>query len=123
TVILFFLLCGAVQGQQRLTLNEMLEMGSAQNLNLRSVKQESEYWKQLQSGVFDPGKTQLGGEYGGVNSTKNDTRFFVSQGFNLPVVYRRQRQLYKNEQTAQEQLANWKQAELQREIKLVFYAL
>src|SRR5690606_24563126 len=90
TVILFFLLCGAVQGQQRLTLNEMLEMGSAQNLNLRSVKQESEYWKQLQSGVFDPGKTQLGGEYGGMNSTKNDTRVFVSQGFNLTVVYRRQ---------------------------------
>ncbi len=123
TVILFFLICGAVQGQQKLTLNEMLEMGSAQNLNLRSVKQESEYWTQLQSGVFDPGKTQLGGEYGGMNSTKNDTRFFVSQGFNLPVVYRRQRQLYKNEQTAREQLANWKQAELQREIKLVFYAL
>lgn len=123
TVILFFLLCGAVQAQQRLTLDEMLKMGSKQNLNLQSVKKESDYWKQLQSGVFDPGKAQLGGEYGGINGVKNDTRFFVSQGFNLPVVYRRQRQLYKNEQTAQEQLANWKQAELQREIKLVFYAL
>lgn len=123
TVILFFLLCGSVQGQQRLTLDEMLKMGSEQNLNLQSVKKESDYWKQLQSGVFDPGKTQLGGEYGGINGIKNDTRFFVSQGFNLPVVYRRQRQLYKSEQTAQEQLANWKQAELQREIKIVFYRL
>jgi cobalt-zinc-cadmium resistance protein CzcA len=123
TVILFFLLCGSVHAQQRLTLDEMLKMGSKQNLNLQSVKKESDYWKQLQSGVFDPGKTQLGGEYGGINSIKNDTRFFVSQGFNLPVVYRRQRQLYKNEQTAQEQLTNWKEAELQREIKSVFYAL
>ncbi len=123
TVILFFLLCGAVHGQQSLTLDEMLKMGIEQNLNLQSVKKESDYWKQLQSGVFDPGKTQVGGEYGGINSIKNDTRFFASQGFNLPVVYRRQQQLYKSRQTAQEQLANWKQAELQREIKLVFYGL
>ncbi|HTN08472.1 CusA/CzcA family heavy metal efflux RND transporter [Agriterribacter sp.] len=123
TVILFLLLCGSAQGQQRVALNEMLKMGSEQNLNLQSVKKETGYWKQLQSGVFDPGKTQLGGEYGGINGIQNDTRFFVSQGFNLPVVYRRQQQLYKSRQTAQEQLANWKQAELQREIKLVFYAL
>lgn len=101
----------------------MLKMGSEQNLNLQSVKKKSDYWKQLQSGVFDPGKTQLGGEYGGINGVKNDTRFFVSQGFNLPVVYRRQQQWYKSEQSAQQQLANWKEAELQREIKLVFYAL
>ena len=123
TVILFLLVLGSAQGQQRLTLDEMLKIGSAQNLNLQSLRKESDYWKQLQSGVFDPGKTQLGGEYGGINGIKNDTRFFVSQGFNLPVVYRRQRQLYKNEQTAQEQLATWKQAELQREIKSVFYRL
>lgn len=123
TIILFLGLCSAVQGQQRVTLEEMLKMGSEQNLNLQSIKKETDYWKQLQTGVFDPGKTQLGGEYGGINGIKNDTRFFVSQGFNLPVVYRRQRQLYKNEQTAQEQLANWKQAELQRGIKSVFYRL
>ncbi|HRP54873.1 efflux RND transporter permease subunit, partial [Agriterribacter sp.] len=122
-LILSFLLCSAVQGQQKLTLDKMLKMGSKQNLNLQSVKKEADYWKQLQAGVFDPGKTQLGGEYGGINGVKNDTRFFVSQGFNLPVVYHRQRQLFKNEQTAQEQLANWKQADLQREIKKVFYAL
>ncbi len=122
-LILFLLLLGSAQGQQRLTLDEMLKMGSEQNLNLQSVKKESDYWEQLGSGVFDPGKTQLGGEYGGINGIKNDTRFFVSQGFNLPAVYRRQRQLYKNEQTAQEQLATWRQAELQREIKLVFYTL
>ena len=123
TIILFLLLSGSVQSQQRLTLDEILKMGSAQNLNLQSVKKKSDYWKQLQSGVFDPGKTQLGGEYGGINGVKNDTRFFVSQGFNLPVVYRRQQQLYKSEQSAQQQLTNWKEAELQREIKLVFYAL
>ncbi|HRP34198.1 MAG TPA: efflux RND transporter permease subunit, partial [Agriterribacter sp.] len=123
TVILFLLLGGSVQSQQRLTLDEMLRMGSDKNLNLQSVKKKSDYWKQLQSGVFDPGKTQVGGEYGGINGVKNDTRFFVSQGFNLPIVYRRQQQLYKSEQSAQQQLANWKEAELHREIKLVFYAL
>ncbi|HRN55998.1 MAG TPA: efflux RND transporter permease subunit, partial [Agriterribacter sp.] len=119
------LLCGAmaVQGQQKLTLSEMLKMGNVQNLDLQSVRKEAGYWQQLQSHVFDPGNTQVGGEYGGINGIKHDTRFFVSQGFELPVVYRRQRQLYKSREAAQVQLANWKEAELQREIKRVFYAL
>lgn len=122
-IILFFGLCSTAHAQQRATLEEMLKMGREQNLNLQSVKKETDYWKQLQTHVFDPGKTQLGGEFGGINGIKNDTRFFVSQGFNLPVVYRRQRQLYKSNETARQELINWKQIELEREIKLVFYEL
>lgn len=122
-VLLFFLLCGSAHAQQRVTLEEMLQMGSIQNLHLQSVKKETGYWQQLQSHVFDPGKTQAGGEYGGINGIQNDTRFFINQGLSLPVVYRRQQQWYKSQQTAQEHLLQWKQAELQREIKLLFYAL
>ena len=48
---------------------------------------------------------------------------FLSTRLSLPVVYRRQQQWYKSQQTAQEQLLQWKQAELQREIKLLFYAM
>jgi cobalt-zinc-cadmium resistance protein CzcA len=123
TVLLFFLLCGSAHAQQHITLEEMLQMGNIQNLHLQSVKKEAGYWQQLQSRVFDPVKTQAGGEYGGINGIQNDTRFFINQGISLPVVYRRQQQWYKSQQTAQEHLLQWKQAELQREIKLLFYAL
>lgn len=123
TVIIFLLLCNTTRAQEKIKLDEMLKMGSIQNLNLQSVKKEAEYWHQLQSHIFDPDKTQAGGEYGGINGIKNDTRFFITQGFNLPIVYQRQKQWYKSEQNAREQLANWKEAELHKEIKLVFYSL
>lgn len=122
-VIVLLFAAGNVQGQQTLALDSMLKMGAQQNLNLGSVIKETDYWKRLKAVVFDPGKTQIGGEYGGINGIKTDTRFFISQGFNLPVVYRRQRNLYEYAESEQVELGNWKQAELEREIKLVFFAL
>lgn len=122
-LISFLLLYPAARAQQSIRLDEMLKMGSIQNLNLQAIKKEAGYWHQLQTHVFDPGKTQLGAEYGGINGIKNDTRFFLGQGFSMPVVYHRQQQLYKKEQNAREQLADWKEAELHREIKQVFYSL
>lgn len=122
-IVMFCLLSGSLQAQQKMKLEDMLKMGSAQNLNLQAIKKETGYWQQLQSRIFDPGKTAFGGEYGGINGLDNDTRFFVSQGFSLPVVYNRQRQLYKAEQHLREELANWKDAELHKAIRLNFYSL
>lgn len=121
--LLFMMLCGTLSGQEKISLEEMLKMGSLQNLNLQSVKKEAEVWQLLQSRVFDPGKTQIGGAYGGINSKTNDTQFFINQGLNLPVVYRRQKQLYSSEENARQQLLEWKEAELHREIKRSFYEL
>ena len=78
-LLLLFLAGGPLHAQQSATLEEMLRMGSIQNLQLQSVKREAGYWQQLQSRVFDPGKTQAGGEYGGINGIENDTRFFINQ--------------------------------------------
>lgn len=103
------------------TLDEMLQMAGKQNLQLQAIRKESDYWKQLQSGVFDPAKTQAGAEYGNINSMNNDTRFFINQSFSLPVVYKRQQQVYKNQEASQRRMAEWKQAELEREVKMVFY--
>ena len=113
----------AQQAGRSATLDEMLQMAGKQNLQLQAIRKESDYWKQLQSGVFDAPKTQLGGEYGNINSAKNDTRFFISQSFNLPVVYRRQQELYQVHEKTQSQMADWKEAELKREVKLAFYQL
>lgn len=121
-VVLVFLSQG-LQAQRNVSLEEMLTMASDKNLSLQTVRMETEYWKQLQSGVFDPAKTQVGAEYGNINSFNNDTRFFISQSFNLPVVYKRQQELYKAHAAAQQQMVSWKQAELQREVKNTFYQL
>lgn len=122
-VILFLVCFQYASSQERMPLQQMLEQAHTNNLGLQAARKESAYWKQLQTGSFDPSKTQLGGEYGGINSIKNDTRFFISQSFSLPVVYQRQQALYNMQEIGQQQLADWKQAELDREIKKVFYQL
>lgn len=111
------------QGQQRMSLNEMLKQADVNNLNLQSIKKETLYWQALQSGVFDPAKTVVGGEYGNVNSARTDTRFYINQSFNLPHVYRRHQTYFKSAEEAQQQMSYWKQAELNREVKFAFYRL
>ncbi|MGN6294983.1 MAG: CusA/CzcA family heavy metal efflux RND transporter [Chitinophagaceae bacterium] len=122
--LVLFLVCSQyANAQERMPLQQMLEQAHTNNLGIQAARKESVYWKQLQTGKFDPSKTQVGGEYGGLNSVKSDTRFFINQSFSLPVVYQRQQALYNMQELAQQQLADWKQAELDREIKKVFYQL
>lgn len=123
TVILLLLFANPAAAQQSISLEQALERAGKNNLALQATKKESAYWKQLQSGVFDPPKTQLGIEHGNVNSVDSDTWFTLNQSFSLPVVYRRQRELYQSQETLQQQMAHWKEAELHREVKKIFYQL
>lgn len=115
--------CCSVNGQQKLSIEEILKRAEENNLSLQSSKKQSDYWKQLQTAVFDPPKTQVGGEYGAVNSMKNDTRFFITQGFSLPAVYNSQRNLYSAHEQLQHTLTGWKRAQMEKEVRLTFYQL
>ncbi|MFL5747313.1 MAG: CusA/CzcA family heavy metal efflux RND transporter [Niastella sp.] len=102
-------------------LEQMLQQANTNNLSLKVSRSGVGYWKQLQNATTELPRTQVGGEYGGINSLNKDTRFYINQSFELPVVYRRQKELY----GAHEQLANTqvtlKQQELQKAVKTVFY--
>jgi cobalt-zinc-cadmium resistance protein CzcA len=102
-------------------LEELLLLADKQNLQLQSMQKESAYWSQLQTAVADQGKTTAGAEYGKINSINNDTRFTLNQSFVLPVVYKRQREYYKAGEAAQQAMLQWKQQELHREIRLVYW--
>lgn len=112
-----------VSSQQPITLEDALQKADLGNLQLKAARQQINYWQQLQSSVFDPPKTETGAEYGGISSAKNDTRFFVTQSVGLPMVYKRQRQLYAAHENAQEELVKWKQADLNRAVKFSFFRL
>lgn len=125
-VVAMILLLFSIQqlsAQERMTLPEMLSKARKDNLSLQTIKAEPQYWKQLQSGVFDPAKTLVSGEYGGLNSVRNDTKFSVSQTFSLPVVYQRQRSYFHSKELSQQELSGWRQAELDKEVKISFYQL
>ncbi|MBO9205051.1 MULTISPECIES: CusA/CzcA family heavy metal efflux RND transporter [Niastella] len=103
------------------SLDQLLQQANTNNLSLKASRSGIGYWKQLQTATAELPRTQIGGEYGGINSVNNDTRFYINQSFELPVVYRRQRELYgAEEQVANSRLA-LKQQELQKAVKAVFY--
>jgi heavy metal efflux system protein len=120
--VIVLLICGLqINAQEKMTLPVMLEKARKDNLSLKAIRAEPQYWKQLQSGVFDPSRTVVSGEYGGLNSVRNDTKFGVSQSFNLPAVYQRQRSYFQSREVSQQELSGWRQAELDREVKKSFY--
>ena len=47
----------------------------------------------------------------------------LSQTFNLPVVYKRQKEFYLANENAQSAMLTWKQQELNKEVKLVFWQM
>lgn len=124
TMILLLLAAGTVaQGQQTMTLEQMKEKALQSNQQLQASRRQTDYWKQMQSAVFDPSKTVIGAEYGNINSAQNDTRFFINQSLNLPVVYRRQRELYEVHARAQTDFVRWKEAELIRYVSQTYNKL
>jgi heavy metal efflux system protein len=106
-----------------MTLDQMLQQAGSQNLALQAERKGTEYWRQLQTATAELPHTQLGAEYGNINSVFNDTRFFISQSFTLPVVYRRHRDYYRAGEQAALAQVNLKQQDLLRQVKTVFYNL
>ena len=104
-------------------LEQLLQQAVSQNKQLGVSRTESQYWKQLEGNVFEAQRTQIGAEYGNINSAKNDTRFFINQSFSLPVVYQRQKAYYSAKYTSGELGVRWKEQELQKEVKLLFYEM
>ena len=124
-VILLLVLCkpafSQTPGSKKMSLEQMLQQAGAHNLGLQASRSGAGYWKQLQSATAELPRTQFGAEYGNINSSQNDTRFYINQSFDLPVVYRRQKEYYQaHEQSVLTQTA-LKQQELHKEVKTVFY--
>jgi cobalt-zinc-cadmium resistance protein CzcA len=104
-------------------LDSFLSKAVARNRALSLNKIESQYWKQLSSRVVDLPASQIGAEYGNINSAFNDTRFSVMQSFNMPVVYRRQKQVYEAQYNTGRAWEQVKENELRRQVKLLFYQM
>ncbi len=124
-VIVLLVLCHSVFAQtgasRTMPLEQMLQQAGKNNLSLQAGRSGIKYWKQQQRATPELPRTPLGAEYCNRNSMQNDTRFYINQSFELPVVYRRQKELYQaHEQMVSSQVA-LKQQELHKAVKTVFY--
>lgn len=106
-----------------LTLLQMIDSGRTNNLLLKSGLKQIHYWQQMRRAAFDPGKTNFSGEYGNVNSFNTDTRFNLTQDFQLPNVYRRQAKWYDANRMSAESRQSVMEKDLARDISLSYIEL
>ncbi|MEC4004347.1 CusA/CzcA family heavy metal efflux RND transporter [Flavobacterium sp. SUN052] len=113
----------AANAQTPITLQKSLETALKNNYTIKSERLKSDYQQKLIKTATNIAPTNLIGDYGQINSIYNDTRFGISQSFNFPTVYSRQKKLYTEEWKTSALNVTVKEAELKREVTKTFYAL
>jgi len=61
---------------------------------IKSTTAQAGYFSALSANRFDPAKASFKMDYGNVNSAFTDSKYFVEQTFDLPMVYRQQQNVY-----------------------------
>ncbi len=106
TIVILILFSGVmcmsfpVNAQQTLpnevtSLEQAIKIGLANNGNVKNAKTNIELQKQGKKAAFDPGKTNVGIQYGQYNSYEEDFAFSLNQNFDFPTVYTNQNKLAK----------------------------
>lgn len=108
---------------EQLSLDQLIEKARQQNLSIRAGSKQVEYWERIKKASVDLPKTAFIAEYGNINSDRNDTRLQVTQGFNLPVVYKRQSAWYNANLSAEKANVAVTTKELTRDIMSSFAEL
>ncbi|MBP1652230.1 MAG: CusA/CzcA family heavy metal efflux transporter, partial [Bacteroidetes bacterium] len=113
----------AMNAQQKVGLQESLDLAVKNNLHIKAAKSGEDYYAMLRKSSFNPEKTQIGAEYGHINSMANDNRFTISQGIDFPTVYKRQRDLGIAQWQISQASTRNSENELKAKVKSTFYLL
>ncbi|MBD1384621.1 CusA/CzcA family heavy metal efflux RND transporter [Mucilaginibacter rigui] len=126
TVLSIFLLSVISQvskAQTPITLKAAIDTAVKNNLQVKHEQLKAKYQQMLIGTSASISQATLFGETGQINSNYTDTKFGISQSFNLPTVYGRQKELLK---------ADWKNSVLsiavnevllKKQVSQVYYAL
>ncbi|MDR6784473.1 cobalt-zinc-cadmium resistance protein CzcA [Pedobacter africanus] len=122
-MLLLMFACFSAKAQKTIGIEEAVDIAVKNNLLIQNRQLRAEQAKMLiKTGVNLP-KTTVSAEYGNFNSPLSDDRISVSQGFSLPMVYRRQgRQLHEEWQAALLEV-DLKAAEVRELTRLICYDL
>ncbi|MBN8567881.1 MAG: CusA/CzcA family heavy metal efflux RND transporter, partial [Flavobacteriales bacterium] len=106
---LFSSLAINAQEKQKLSLNEALEMGLKNNLNIQAVTLETKMQSQLVKTAFELPKTEISGTFGQINTQAQDKNFQISQSFNPFQISAKRKLLQENSSASQNKLSVSKQ--------------
>ncbi len=121
--ILIFSFSLNAQEKNRLPLDSVLKIAEKNELGLKIVGRQIDYFSILKGIKLDLPQTTAGIEYGNINSAFNDTRFFLNQSFQLPKVYVRQQQYQASSYNLLMADKENKKAELDRYIRKLYFRL
>ena len=113
----------ALQAQQKVTADEAVALALKNNLHIQAAKLGEQYYQSLRKSNLDFDKTNVGVEYGKINSVANDNRFTISQGIQFPTVYKHQRSINNTNITLSKLSTQQQENELKAQVKAAFYAV
>lgn len=114
---------GPVPAGEKITLQAALDMAVKHNLDIRSSRLGEQYYQALRKSNLDIDKTQVGFEYGQINSIEDDNRFMISQGIQFPTVYKHQRNINNTHIGISKTATLQKEQELKAAVKQTYYNL
>ena len=111
-VLIFGTMSLCTIAQQTVSLPAVWDSIRARNGQLEAMRMQVEAIRTLERTSFEVNPMQLTGEYGQLNSAARDTRFALTQSFQLPTYYQRK----KTWLSAQTKLEGWKESQVRLEL-------
>lgn len=122
SVVLIFIFFGSNLGaQDTMDLQSVIQLAIKNNLSIKGENLRGTYLKNRIDTYKEIPPTEIQGEYGQINSAYNDSKFIISQSFQFPTIYKRQKALnneYYKENAFQVAL---KENELIKQVKEIFF--
>ncbi|MBL7837203.1 MAG: efflux RND transporter permease subunit, partial [Bacteroidetes bacterium] len=109
--------------QSGIVLNQAIDSAIGNNLLLRNESLKLEFSKLLVNTTFDPAKTDVILEAGQINSFYTDNRFGLTQTFNFPTVYARNKAYFMELVNASNMKMEASNLEIKKQVRKVFYYL
>ena len=123
--ILFFALLGTstLNAQEKMSFDEVMKLAESNNLEVKQAELNTLYYEKNVYANRSLAPTDISGEFGQVNTAKFDNKFTVSQAFQFPVVFKRQKAL--NEQLINSAKANEKltKVEIKQRIAIAYVSM
>jgi cobalt-zinc-cadmium resistance protein CzcA len=112
-----------LRAQTFVSLEVAQQMAMKNNLAVQYGKLNVDYAAQRTKSSSEIPLTELAGEYGQLNSAYQDNRLSIGQTINFPIVYQRKKELGKAQQDQALFELQGKEAEVKREVSLLYYAI